>query len=69
MTRQKNDSKKNRVMEEHICEDIHFTIEQLDKFDIVSNITCNDCKRDFSNKSAFNTHMHKIHGKSHFSYK
>ena len=54
-------NKKQRVMEEHVCADHYLSVEQLNALDIVSNIVCSHCQRSFSNKSALNTHLEKVH--------
>lgn len=58
--------KKQRVMEKHVCTDMHLTVDQLNAHDIVTKIPCpfgdGKCKDTFSNKSALNTHIGKVHG-------
>ena len=66
--RSSDKKKKRRIMDEHVCEEKHFTVDELQSCDIVSNILCDLCNRNFSNKSAFSTHLEKVHGTSFSAY-
>lgn len=54
---------KNESSNQHVCQILHFSREYLSKCEIATDLECaiKNCGEVFSNRSALNLHLDKVH--------